>query len=65
MFEVRDGGIGRDGKAAWAGEGRDGTQMAEHVAVWGGKGGLRLDWAGLRKHIYSRGSRMDISPYAS
>ena len=57
--------MGRDGKAACAGEGRDGTQMAEKVAVWGGKGSLRLGWAGLRKHIYSRVSRMNISSYAS
>ena len=53
--------MGRDGKAACAGEGRDGTQMAENVAVWGGRGGLGLDWAGLRKHIYSGGPRVDIS----
>ena len=56
MFEVRDGGIGRDGKAAWAGDGRDGTQMAENVAVWGGRGGLGLDWAGLgRAWVAGRG----------
>ena len=46
-FEVRDGGIGRDGKTAWSGEGRDGTDIAGNVAVSGGRGGLGLDLAGL------------------
>ena len=46
-FEVRDGGIGRDGKTAWSGEGRDGTDIAGNVAVSGGRCGLGLDLAGL------------------
>ena len=61
---MQDGKRKQDGKVAMQ-EGGDGTQMSENVAVWGGKSSLGLDWAGLRKHIYSRGSRMDISPCAS
>ena len=57
---MQDGKRKQDGKVAMQ-EGGDGTQMSENVAVWGGKSSLGLDWAGLRKHIYSGGPRVDIS----
>ena len=61
---MQDGKRKQDGKVAM----QEGAGWHTNVRKCGGVGREEqsgLDWAGLRKHIYSRGSRMDISSYAS